>query len=473
VEQTLADTERIVRLKWPGPEAFESPEALQRALARRAERVEGLLEGRSRRPRPRLTFGRVFRRIAMRGAHGSFRGASGGAGAGGPAADGGERVSEWRREGVGAWGVEADGAAADALEESASDLLRFDHDRGFAFPPPQAAVADKVAGHQLERIGVDSFARAKGRGKGVRVAILDSGIDLAHPELSALELDRKACWSWYRPHAPERGKFGAIPLRTGQAYETRHYHGTAVAGLVAGGTSGVAPEATLLAHNVYYKRPRREVERLGWTDANGVRHQPDATLKSVEGALMYATASNTDVIVISLGTQGYDPCFEEEIENIHSYSAKTLIVVAAGNSGPGTHLSPGDYRGVLTVGAIDWHGRFWTRTSGARLDLPSAYVKPDLYAPGADLELPVPSAVSASGYLRKSGTSFAAPIVGGVAALIIGWYRDRGKTLAAEEVREHLLETATDVTVPAELGGTGKRLDVGRALAALKPSVPT
>jgi subtilisin family serine protease len=81
--------------------------------------------------------------------------------------------------------------------------------------------------------------------------------------------------------------------------------------------------------------------------------------------------------------------------------------------------------------------------------------------------------VSASGYLRKSGTSFAAPIVGGVAALIIGWYRDRGKTLAAEEVREHLLETATDVTVPAELGGTGKRLDVGRALAALKPSVPT
>lgn len=188
---------------------------------------------------------------------------------------------------------------------------------------------------------------------------------------------------------------------------------------------------------------------------------------------MYATSTNADVIVISLGTRGYDPCFEEEIDTIHRYSPKTLIVVAAGNSGPGTHLSPGDYRGVLTVGAIDWQHRFWPSTSGARLDLPGAYVKPDLYAPGADLDLPVPSAVSESGYLCKSGTSFAAPIVGGVGASIIGWYRDQGKAIEADRVRELLLETADEVPVPAELGGTGRRLNVGRALATLRPSVPT
>lgn len=468
----MAKPDRIVRLRWPGPEAFASPETLERALARRAERVENLLAKQSGgRARPEV-FGGSRRRMLGAGPASEGPRRAEVDREGGAPGDGGEGVREWHREGVGAWDLDAGAAATGVLEDAGADLLRVDRDRGFAFPPPKAA-ADSVPRSQLERIGVDSATWLKGRGKGVRIAIVDSGVDLGHPELSALDLDRMACWSWYRPHSPERGKVAAIPLRTGHAYETRHYHGTAVAGLIAGGTSGIAPEATLLTHNVFYKRPRREMERLGWTDAKGVWHQPDATLKSVEGALMYATATNTDVIVISLGTQGYDPCFEEEIETIHRYSAKTLIVVASGNSGPGTHLSPGDYRGVLTVGAIDWQGRFWADTSGATLDRQGAYVKPDLYAAGTDLDLPVPSAVSASGYLRRSGTSFAAPIVGGVAALIMGWYRDRGMTIEAAQVREHLIETADDVPVPAALGGTGKRLNVGRAMAALKPSVPT
>ncbi len=465
----MAQSDRIVRLKWPGPEAFASPETLERALARRAERVESLLAQQSGTPaRPEVLGGP---RRGMLGAGERSRRAEVEREAGVPV-EGSERVREWHREGVGAWNLDASSATAGALEEVGSDLLRVDHDRGFAFPPPKAAV-DHVPGSQLERIGVGSATWLKSRGKGVRIAVVDSGLEIGHPEFSALDLDRMACWSWYRPHAPERGKFAAIPLATGRGYETRHWHGTAVAGLIAGGTSGVAPEATVLAHNVFYERPRREVERLGWTDPKGVWHEPDATLLSVEGALMYASATRTDVIVISLGTQGYDPCFEEEIETIHSYSPTTLVVVAAGNSGPGTHLSPGDYRGVLTVGAIDGQGRFWSDTSGATLERQGAYVKPDLYAAGTDLDLPVPSAVSAAGYLRKSGTSFAAPIVAGVAALIIGWYRDRGQSIEALEIREHLIATADDLPVPADLGGTGKRLNIGRALAALKPSVTT
>lgn len=436
----------LIRLRWPEPAAFESVEALERELAERSGRLRRLIEDRSAKPAPAVRGAAVFEGAPDTRAYETVAGGAS------------------RR-------VRGEARAVEEVARANRDLVAsVGADVGFAVPPPEVVLASADAGETeafdpIRSLGLDPDRDRSSTGTGVRVAVIDSGLDPGHPEFQGTSILTDDSYDYWRLHGARKGVVTSIAVPPGGAYATRHYHGTAVAGLVAGGRSGVAPGASLIIHNVFYLS-EEEAKRLRWRDDQGRWQEPDTTILRVEPALMYSLAAKADVLVLSFGTPGYNPCFEDEAEYLVRGFGR-LVVAAAGNAGPGNNLSPGDYDRVLSVGATGADGAVWPRTSAARVERGGrSYVKPDLYAPGEGLRVPVPRAVAASGYLRASGTSFAAPLVAGVAAAVLARLREKGELPEAAAVKDVLLATADEIEVPAELGGKGLRLNARRALEA-------
>ena len=158
------------------------------------------------------------------------------------------------------------------------------------------------------------------RGKGVRVAIVDTGVDATHPDLA--------------------GRVAAHADFSGTGERDDVGHGTHVAGIVAGAGAvyrGVAPAATLII--------AKALSAAGGSE------------DTVLAAMSWASGQSVAVMNLSLGGPGSptSPLSRE----VDALAAEGIIVcVAAGNAGPdrGTISSPGDARGALTVGAADKTG---------------------------------------------------------------------------------------------------------------------
>ena len=253
-------------------------------------------------------------------------------------------------------------------------------------------------------------------GAGVKVGIIDTGIDLNHPDLKS----------------NIKGGFNAITQRKSAADDNGH--GTHVAGTVAGidnaiGVIGVSPDVSLYAIKV-----------LG---ANGSGYLSDV----IEG-IQWAVAQNMNIINMSLGTS-------VNIESLHdaviaANAAGVVIVAAAGNSGSAL-LYPAAYPETIAVGATDITDSiapFSNRGTGL-----------DLVAPGVDIF----STYKGSAYATLTGTSMASPHVAGTAALVLSTpvgasdVNFNGRWDPAE-VFSKLISTATD------LGPTGFDTDSGYGL---------
>ncbi|MFF5100335.1 MULTISPECIES: S8 family serine peptidase [Actinosynnema] len=237
------------------------------------------------------------------------------------------------------------------------------------------------------QIGAPSAWRSGYTGAGVKVAVLDSGVDDAHPDLV--------------------GRVGARANFTDDADNTDAVgHGTHVAATIASTDEryrGVAPGAEVLDGKV--------CTTWGCSDS------------AILAGMQWAVDQGADVVNLSLGgpdAPGVDPV--EAAVDALSASSGALFVVSAGNGyADGTVGSPGSADSALTVGAVDRAdglARFSSR--GPR---PDGGVKPDVTAPGVD----VAAAKSSSGVLgtpvdeghvAMSGTSMAAPHVAGAAALL-------------------------------------------------------
>ncbi len=237
-------------------------------------------------------------------------------------------------------------------------------------PPPSPQPA-QIIPWGIERVGAPAVWAYSG-GTGVKVAILDTGIDLDHPDLAA----------------NIAGGYNAIRARS--TYDDDNGHGTHIAGSVAAldnsiGVVGVAPQASLYA-----------VKAL---DRKGV-----GRLSSLINGLAWCISQDIQIVNMSLGSSGDNLSFHQSIQA--AYDAGIVLVAAAGNSG-GTPVDyPAAYPECISVSATD---------STDQLAGFSSWGKVDLAAPG-DI---VYSTYNTGYYATGSGTSMAAPHVSGVAALYL------------------------------------------------------
>ncbi|MEU6853327.1 S8 family serine peptidase [Actinacidiphila alni] len=305
------------------------------------------------------------------------------------------------------------------------------------------AAADPTS---MDQIGAPPLWQAGYEGDGVKVAVLDTGVDGTHPDLKG--------------RIAKAEDFTASPTGTGDHFG----HGTHVASII-GGTGaasggarrGVADAADLLVGKV-----------LG-DDGYGSDSQ-------VIAGMQWAADQGAKVVNMSLGaddeSDGTDPM--SLALNEISEASGTLFVVAAGNngqSGPQSVGIPGVADDALTVGAVDSHDALADFSSRGPRPGDGA-VKPDVTAPGVDIV-----AARAAGttlgdpvdpyYVTLSGTSMATPHVAGAAALLAG--RHPGWT--ARQLKDALISTAHTVDGQAVTDQGGGRIDV--SAAALGPVTAT
>ncbi|BCJ59707.1 type VII secretion-associated serine protease mycosin [Micromonospora endophytica] len=251
-------------------------------------------------------------------------------------------------------------------------------------------------------------------GAGVRVAVIDSGTDGSHPQLTG-----RVTTGFDPLHGTFRGDVDCVS------------HGTAVASIIAArqrngvGFHGLAPDATIV--------PIRVSERIaGEVDGEEV----SATVFAQ--AIRQAVDDGADVINLSVTLYRQDPEVEAAVR--YAVERDVVLVAAVGNQhreeGPDPVPYPAAYDGVIGVGAVDATG---TRIAKSQV---GPYV--DIVAPGGA----VVAATHVSGHAVYEGTSFATPMVSATAALI----RSAEPRLSAKEVTRRLLATADPVPGNADQG---------------------
>jgi hypothetical protein len=258
-------------------------------------------------------------------------------------------------------------------------------------------------------------AHALSRGSNVTVAVIDSGIDVAHPELKDAIAE----------------SFDALGAKEGP-----HVHGTGIAGAIVSHARlmGSAPKARILA-----------IRAFG-AAANGAESTSFVILKSLDFAAMHGAQ------IVNMSFAGPKDALVER--GIAAAAAKGMVLIAAsGNAGPKSPpLYPAANPNVIAVSATDAHDRLFPASNrGGHIAVS---------APGVDIFLPAPDGK----YQMTSGTSFSAAYISGLAALMM----ERNPQLVPAEVRAILTSTARDLGLPGrdDLFGAGEA-DAYRAVTAV------
>jgi serine protease AprX len=302
-------------------------------------------------------------------------------------------------------------------------------------------------------------------GAGVGVAVIDTGIDGALPDFDGRD-------------GTSRVVASAVTNPNATAVADTYGHGTHVAGIIAGdGTRrdpndpaagkyvGIAPEANLISIKIDDDEGRATVLDAIYGLQFVVDHKDDYGIRIVNLSLESTVA------------QPYltDP-LDAAVES--AYFHGILVVAAAGNRGPtadAADYAPGNDPFALSVGAVDDQGTE-TRSDDVYTEWSSAgttqdgFHKPEIAAPGAHIVSTLArgsaftslcSACVVDGdYIRAGGTSMAAPVVSGVAALML----ERNPTWTPDEVKSTLLATARN------LDGGVDEVNAAAAIAAELPS---
>ncbi|MEX0170902.1 S8 family serine peptidase [Streptomyces sp. LMG1-1-1.1] len=293
----------------------------------------------------------------------------------------------------------------------------------------KAAMAESNA-----QIGTPKAWEAGLTGKGVKVAVLDTGADLAHPDLVGRIAETRS-------------------FIEGQEVADRGGHGTHVASTIGGSGAGsdgkekgVAPGATLAVGKV-------------------LSDQGFGTESQIIAGMEWA-AKDVDAKIVSMSLGSSEPSdgTDPMAQAVNTLSAETgaLFVIAAGNSGaPGSIGSPGAADAALTVGAVDSDDRAAYFTSQGPRHGDQA-LKPDVSAPGVDILAARSQLVPGSGlYTSMSGTSMATPHVAGVAALLAEKHPD----WTGARLKDALMSSSQTLDAGAYELGAG-RVDVAAAVTA-------
>jgi subtilisin len=280
------------------------------------------------------------------------------------------------------------------------------------------------------RIGATALHEGGIRGAGVKVAVLDSGVEREHPALAA----------------GYAGGANFVTPGSEPGDDSRESHGTHVAGIIAarggaGGVVGVAPGASIFAVKVL--------------DSSGST-SPEVLVAGLE----WAIANRMDVVNMSLGTTfGGEQLAPLRDVCARARAAGIVLVAAAGFRNPLAQssqvASPADFDSVVGVGATDPSDEVATISpTGDEIAL---------VAPG----VAILSAVRGGGYAARTGTSMAAPHVAGVAALLLSTSPDRPRDASAVDEVVHALEAgAADLDPPGRDPSAGAGLVQAEAALA-------
>jgi serine protease AprX len=299
-------------------------------------------------------------------------------------------------------------------------------------------VPDGVVYAQLDRaipqIGADQVWASGYSGKGVRVAVLDSGVDTSHPDIG--NGSKVVAWADFVNHnnSTPYDDFG---------------HGTFVSSVLAGTGAasggkyvGVAPNASLVEAKVL--------------NSTGVGHDSDIIY-----AIDWAIANGSKVISMSFGgttksTYPNTPLYQA-IDN--AVNSGIIVVVAAGNSGPGimTITYPGDDPNVITVGEVNRSDALLVTSS--RGPTRTFAVKPDVVNVGDNVVAARAIGTSFGSpvsqyYTKLTGTSVSTAMTSGVVALIL----EKNPALTPAQAKNLLEKTAKPLnsTIPNNDSGYGR-----------------
>ncbi|MBK6013909.1 S8 family serine peptidase [Streptomyces sp. MBT53] len=290
----------------------------------------------------------------------------------------------------------------------------------------------------VPQIGAPEVWKAGYDGTGVEVAVLDTGVDLGHPDLAGKIAGSES----FVPDETVQDGFG---------------HGTHVASTIVGSGAasggrykGVAPGARLLVGKV--------LDNTGSGQASWI----------IAG-MEWAAHSGAKIVSMSLGgtASGPSDVLSETVDEL-SASTGTLFVIAAGNAGPGEQTvgTPGIADSALTVGAVDKSDQLASFSSrGPRLG--DYAVKPEITAPGVSITAARAAGTTMPGgtpvddyYTTASGTSMATPHVAGAAALVVQAHPD----WTGEQIKEALASTAKTNAVNSVFEQGDGRVDAVRAV---------
>ncbi|MFF8396536.1 type VII secretion-associated serine protease mycosin [Streptomyces sp. NPDC016172] len=246
----------------------------------------------------------------------------------------------------------------------------------------------------LQRVLLDELW-SQSTGKGMRVAVIDTGVDVTNPQLTDA-VDVKSGRNFLPKNLKdddgnpiERGKENGTTDTVG--------HGTKVAGIIAArpvkgtGFVGLAPDATIIP--------------IQQNDAEG-----NGDVGTLTDAIRYAVQAGAHVINISQDTtKPMTSTSDLKLAIDQALARKIVVVASAGNDGLGGNVKetyPASYEGVLAVAASD------RNNERAAFSQSGEFV--GVAAPGVDMISTVPK----GGHCSDNGTSFSAPYVAGLAALI-------------------------------------------------------
>ncbi len=308
-------------------------------------------------------------------------------------------------------------------------------------------------GQAFDQVGGGAALAVEPGDPGVTVAVVDSGIDLRHPEfrgrlvpgLDTVDLD------------PERGSadlklLGDVTGRDRIPHARHSDHGTACAGII-GAAGARLPRGLAGLSRVMPARALAAAVQLGDTagaddPAGPTRGKMTAVgaLSDIDAAVKWAADLGARVLNLSFGTPEYVLAPGDRVPHAevirYGLARGCIFVAASGNEGRTLRYYPAALPGVIAVGSIDASGRpssFSTRGSHVAL-----------CAPGEDV-----LSASIGGYGLNTGTSFAAPFVAAAVALLIARAARYSVPLGASSVRSVLTTSADPFPAGADSHGCG------------------
>jgi subtilisin family serine protease len=328
-------------------------------------------------------------------------------------------------------------------------------------------------GFSVPGFGAQAFWNAGFTGGGQSVAVLDTGIKTDHPAFAGKDIVSRAFLSY----GSTDNCFNDI-----LSADDRQGHGSHVAGIIAsGGAAGFAEDL-----GVARGLSRLYNLKIGWLKRDLPACQGNSYNADVYAAIDWAL-QNTPVRIFNYsyggGTDQDDTSSARFFDQMVDQN-KLIIAISAGNSGPEVNTvgSPGLGYNIISVANYDDHqstrrDNFDIHYSSSRGPTASGRFKPDIAAPGTSI---LSTDFGANGFVRKTGTSMAAPHVAGAAALLvqsgvtdplavkallinttdnIGWRPDRGwgyANLAAARNRSYYFLSSASASGAAFYTGAGK-----------------